>query len=133
MTDRWSRLESLFHAAADLPEAERKAFLESATPDDPSLAAEVLDLLAHDQESATPESDAPESRHHLLTRGLAHTAADLLGDTHLPTTRFGPWRLTARCVLFEHTRPIVEAIHETLQRLDAERRRRRPPRPTYDH
>ena len=87
MTDRWSRLESLFHAAADLPVAERKAFLESATTDDPSLAAEVLELLAHDQESSAPES-ALESRHHLLTRGLAPTAADLLGDMPLPTTRF---------------------------------------------
>ncbi len=48
MESRHRRLEALFLAAADLPAAERPAFLEAQCGDDPELRAAVEDLLAHD-------------------------------------------------------------------------------------
>lgn len=82
---RWELVEELFHETADLPESERAAFLSSRCAGDPSLAAEVLDLLRAD---ARPAS--------LLDRDLAHVAADLMepgASSPIPSADFGPWRL----------------------------------------
>ena len=46
--DRNSRIEELFHAAADQPAELRAAFLQNACPDDPSLRQEVHALLTAD-------------------------------------------------------------------------------------
>jgi serine/threonine-protein kinase len=47
--ERWQRIKEVFSAALELPSEERTAWLSSALPDDPSLAAEVTELLAaHD-------------------------------------------------------------------------------------
>ncbi|MGE0555003.1 MAG: tetratricopeptide repeat protein [Gemmatimonadales bacterium] len=45
---RWARCESLFHQAAELPEAERRALLERECGDDPELRSAVERLLAVD-------------------------------------------------------------------------------------
>ena len=45
MTSRWDRTWELFHAATELPETERNAYLESACEGDPDLVAEVESLL----------------------------------------------------------------------------------------
>jgi hypothetical protein len=42
---RWHRLEELFHHATALPHAERAAFLDGVSTDDPDLAAELAGLL----------------------------------------------------------------------------------------
>jgi serine/threonine protein kinase/Tol biopolymer transport system component len=60
MTDRWARLEQIYHEAADLPATERDAFLSVACGDDPNLRHDVDALLQHADtvflESAEPAS-----------------------------------------------------------------------------
>ncbi len=53
--DRHERIFELFHAAAALPEAERESFLSRESGGDDSLVTEVVDLLAHDPGSLSPE------------------------------------------------------------------------------
>jgi serine/threonine-protein kinase len=82
---RWERLQFLFHAAADLPATDQRAFLDARCGDDETLVAQTLALLAED---ARGES--------LLDHGVAVAADHLLGGTHFSpaTARFGPYRIT---------------------------------------
>lgn len=48
-TERWRRLEQLFHRAADLPDVDRAKFLDAECGDDATLRAEVERLLANDR------------------------------------------------------------------------------------
>jgi WD40 repeat protein len=51
MTDeRRARVRALFDEVAELPAAERRAFLDAACPDDPDLRAEVESLVAFDSD-----------------------------------------------------------------------------------
>jgi len=80
---RWQRIQALFHAAADLPEAERQVFLEDRCADDRSLIGEVVALL---KEDAAGDS--------VLDRGLAHAARQVLdGGPAGPQTELGPYRI----------------------------------------
>src|SRR5258706_988341 len=45
-SDRWSRIEALYHAARERDASERAAFLEAACAGDPQLRREVESLLA---------------------------------------------------------------------------------------
>ena len=63
---RWDAIQALFHAAADLPEAEQRAFLEANT-DDPGLIADVMALIVADASDAS-----------LLSRGVAGTLGTCL-------------------------------------------------------
>jgi Tol biopolymer transport system component/predicted Ser/Thr protein kinase len=60
MTDRWARLEQIYHKAADLPATERDAFLSVACADDPVLRRDVDALLQH-AETAFLEPAEPVS------------------------------------------------------------------------
>jgi serine/threonine-protein kinase len=84
---RWTRLQSLFHAAAELPSIEeRQAFLIAQCDDDPSLVAETLDLLAEDARGGS-----------ILDRGVASVARHVFppaAAAALPTEHFGPYRAT---------------------------------------
>ena len=82
---RWERIQTLFHAVADLPPNEQGAALEAARDDDPSLVAEVLALLREDAGANS-----------VLDRGLADAALRMLDRTTapLPSDRFGPYRIT---------------------------------------
>jgi serine/threonine protein kinase len=83
---RWERMQSLFHAATELPAPEQKAFLETECGDDPSLLAEVRGLL---EEDARGES--------LLDRDVAQVAHQVLegaAPPSIPLERFGPYRIT---------------------------------------
>ncbi len=62
-TDRWSRLQDLFHRAADLPPADRQTFVDVECAHDAALRDELLSLLAVDS--------APGG---LLDQGLAQVA-----------------------------------------------------------
>jgi tetratricopeptide (TPR) repeat protein/tRNA A-37 threonylcarbamoyl transferase component Bud32 len=58
MSDRWTRIETLFHEALARPAESRPAFVHTAAGDDPAVLAEVLTLLdAHAAPSAL--LDAP--------------------------------------------------------------------------
>ena len=83
-SDRWERIQDLFHQAADLPKAEQPGFLKSAC-DDEGLAADVLALLQEDSQSSSP-----------LDRGLAEVARDVFDEglpASLPFPELGPYRV----------------------------------------
>lgn len=82
---RWERIQTLFHAVADLAPNEQSAAIEAACTDDPSLVADVLALLREDA-----------GRNSVLDRGLADAALHMFDRTTapLPDERFGPYRIT---------------------------------------
>jgi len=80
---RWQRIQSLFHGATELPEPERRGFLNAECGDDPELASEVIAMLEQD---AAGES--------LLDRNLADVAHQALAVCHdIPIKDFGPYRI----------------------------------------
>jgi serine/threonine-protein kinase len=84
---RWERVQTVFHLAADLPEAERQPYVNAECADDPTLAAEVLEMLAEDARDGSP-----------LDRDVSHVARAMLdtGPTPvLPLDRFGPYRIAS--------------------------------------
>ena len=57
---RWAQVKALFHAALDLPPAERPAFVKAESKADEELAAEVESLLvAHGQAGGVPGCRVP--------------------------------------------------------------------------
>src|SRR5919199_3261202 len=48
--ERWRQVDTIFKSALELPTAERAEFVERACAGDAALRAEVLSLVAHDQE-----------------------------------------------------------------------------------
>ncbi|MGZ3479420.1 MAG: tetratricopeptide repeat protein [Myxococcaceae bacterium] len=78
---RWRRIQELFHAAADLPQAEQHAFLDSRADGDGALVDEVEALLLEDR---TPET--------FLDRSLPDVARALVGADG-PGGRVGPYRV----------------------------------------
>lgn len=82
---RWSQIQILFHHAADLPNLEQRAYLQTACGDDTVLMADVLALLEEDARGSS-----------LLDSDMAHVAHQVLDDpTHppLPSKEFGPYRI----------------------------------------
>ena len=75
-TDRWQDVAALFDRAAELPPAERAAFLDAEAGDDPALREEVEALLAFD-DGATGLLDRP-------------------APEPAPPPEAGPWRLSER-------------------------------------
>lgn len=67
--DNWERVQEIFLAAADLPEAERAAFLAAACLDDSELKAEVESLLRADTTAGEALTEAIESEASLLLDG----------------------------------------------------------------
>ena len=83
---RWARVQTLFHAAADMPAAEQRDYLESQCADDPSLVGETLSLLDEDARGAS-----------MLDHGVAAIAqrhVRPLSSSGAPSQSFGPYRLT---------------------------------------
>jgi len=78
---RWRRVQDLFHAAADLPAAEQRRFLEASSDGDTALVAEVEALLVEDR---TPGS--------FLDRSLPEVAGHLLLGSETPG-RVGSYRV----------------------------------------
>jgi tetratricopeptide (TPR) repeat protein/predicted Ser/Thr protein kinase len=82
---RWEQIQELFHQTADLPAAERAAFLAHACAGDPSLAAEVQAMVEEEGRGSS-----------LLDKGIAQVAGDMFGDadTTAPLGRkIGPYRI----------------------------------------
>src|SRR5206468_5593801 len=82
----YDRIQTLFHDVADLPDPERRAFLESACGGDDTLISDVLSMVDEDARSAS-----------LLDRDLAQVAHGVLdgGSAAIPRGQFGPYRLTS--------------------------------------
>ena len=49
--NRWERLQDAYHAALELPNAEREAFITAQSGDDADFLNELKALLAHDEET----------------------------------------------------------------------------------
>ncbi len=84
-SNRWDRIQFVFHGAADLPKSQQRAFLVSACADDESLIADIQALL---------DEDAKDSS--LLNRSMADVASEVLGDSAsrpFPFKEFGPYRI----------------------------------------
>jgi len=80
---RWRQIQSVFHDAAVLPQAERLAFLETACAGDEQLRVEVLAMLEQD-----------DGRDSLLDRSLADIAQQTLASPGPPLAKeFGPYRI----------------------------------------
>jgi serine/threonine-protein kinase len=82
--DRWARVQEIFAAAVDLPEAERDAFVARECGEDAALRDEVRSLL-----------DADTDEHSLLDAGAAKAAGELgiLDEPSRTGQRIGPWKL----------------------------------------
>jgi serine/threonine-protein kinase len=83
-SERFERIQELFHAAADLPEPERVRFLDREC-DDPEIRSEVLALIKEDARGNS-----------MLDGGLERAAQAALGGEEpasLPDQTFGPYRL----------------------------------------
>src|SRR3954471_22316737 len=81
---RWDRIQSLFHKAADLPQGEQHAYLQSACANDAALLADVLAMLREDSHQSS-----------MLDQSVAGVASDLLDADSSPLAgrEFGPYRL----------------------------------------
>jgi serine/threonine protein kinase/Tol biopolymer transport system component len=73
-TDRWRRLQDLYHAASALPAAQRVSFLDGSCDGDGALREEVESLLAHH----TREKDfLEENAVHVAARLIARDQSDV--------------------------------------------------------
>jgi serine/threonine-protein kinase len=83
-SERWERIQAVFHEALERPPTKRREFVLSCAGDDADLANEVLALVAEDEREDL-----------LLDRGLDPIAAGALaGDSH-PPRQVGRYRLGA--------------------------------------
>ena len=78
---RWDRIQSLFHDAVDLPEAERRAFLATACGGDDGLVDEVLAFIDEDARGSS-----------LLDGAVGKAANRLLGND-AAIREIGPYRI----------------------------------------
>jgi len=84
-SDRWQKIQTLFHQATNFPKAEQHVYLESQCPDDPALISEIMILLEEDACGAS-----------LLDGDIAHLAHQILSDPASappPFKEFGPYRI----------------------------------------
>ena len=82
---RWQKVQTLFHEAVELPEPDRRGFLEAQCQDDPGLVGNVLVLLDEDGRGDS-----------LLDRDLAQAADLVFNESHpasLPFKELGPYRI----------------------------------------
>jgi eukaryotic-like serine/threonine-protein kinase len=67
-SERWKRIEELYHSAEELPDEQRSSFLDDACRGDQSLAEEVESLLKH---GATPHSLLDKPAVAIVAKALA--------------------------------------------------------------
>jgi serine/threonine-protein kinase len=82
-SQRWERIQTLFHDAVELPASERHAFLKTACGDDNALMAQVLAMLDEDARGGS-----------LLDGDLTQVAKEVLSTaTAAPLKEFGAYRV----------------------------------------
>ncbi len=84
-SERWQEIETLFHLASGLPEAERGALLDHRCGDDDAMRREVESLLAADAQVFNQLERTVE--------GVFSLAAAEAGDEPLERQRIGPYRV----------------------------------------
>src|SRR4029077_13835687 len=88
ITDRWQRIERLYHAALERDATERAAFLDQACDGDDALRREVASLVASDDQA---NAFLAESAMEVEARGLAEA-----GEGSLIGQQLGAYELQAR-------------------------------------
>jgi serine/threonine protein kinase/tetratricopeptide (TPR) repeat protein len=83
--ERWDRLQKLFAEAADLPEAERRTYLDESCAGDDNLRRELERMLRADASDRT----GPEG-------AIGAVASDLLQTDKLIGAQIGPYRIVER-------------------------------------
>ena len=83
-SDRWKQIQAIFHDAVELPESERRAFVERACGRDEDFVAEVLAMLEQDSSGGT-----------IVDQGLPGIAAQLIGESRnsIVFEDFDPYRI----------------------------------------
>ncbi|MEM8559814.1 MAG: protein kinase [Bacteroidota bacterium] len=129
-SERWARLSALLLDALDQPEANRRAFLDTACADDPTLVPDVERLLAAHAESTSTD------RFEAGAVGLMPAALERAAGSPAPPQEVGPYRLVREVGrggmgavwlaeradgLFEQ-RVAVKLLRSGFARPDAERR-----------
>jgi predicted Ser/Thr protein kinase len=79
-SERWHRVEDIYHAASERPLAERGAFLANACEGDDDLRREIDELLQHEDDGSPSVLDRPMAQ-------LLHSAELAVGDM------LGPYRV----------------------------------------
>ena len=87
MSVDWQRIEDLFHRAADLPAADRAAFLSTACAGDDALRREVESLLANDD----PDNNVVQA----AVAGATEHLPDADASDNLLGKRVGPYLITS--------------------------------------
>src|SRR5437867_2397491 len=72
VTNRWNRVEELFHAALEIESAARDAFVQRETRDEEGVAAEVRRLLSHHAEDAAFEPPTAHALARVQDEDVAH-------------------------------------------------------------
>ncbi|MBZ5663113.1 MAG: serine/threonine-protein kinase [Acidobacteriia bacterium] len=82
---RWHKIQSLFHDAADLPEAQQRTFLDTACGNDRELVVEVLAMLHQDASGRSVlDRNISDIAHETLTKSVPES---------LILKEFGPYRI----------------------------------------
>ncbi len=83
-SERWEKIQRIFHDTADLPRAEQDAFLNAACGSDHDLAADVMTLLREDAAGGS-----------LLDHGVAQVARQVMVDSAslLISGELGPYKV----------------------------------------
>jgi serine/threonine protein kinase/tetratricopeptide (TPR) repeat protein len=81
--ERWEKIQELFHRAAELPETERRAFLQAASGGDASLFDSVEAMLREDGNTGS-----------MLQGPIGRIAHELIGASRgfIPAGNFGPYK-----------------------------------------
>jgi len=83
MLDNWEKVQDIFFAAADLPSAEQRRFLDSACRDNQVLRRDVDSLLVADR-----------THSHDIDQAVETAAKEIVGGDPVIGARFGPWRVS---------------------------------------
>ena len=85
-SERWEKLQEIFHGAVELPREERHAFIEASCGADAELIAKVLAMIDADQRSSSA-----------LDRAVSDIAGAVITSEHdsdLPRQQFGAYHVT---------------------------------------
>lgn len=88
MNDDWAEIEEIFHAALDLPAADRDAFIAARCPDDPGRRSEIHSLI-DEHESGSDFLSEP-----VFDAGLKALERKL--ENSLAGTTIGPYRIESK-------------------------------------
>jgi hypothetical protein len=81
--ERWKRIEEIYHAASQLPQHKRSAFLVQACDGDDSLSSEIQALLSQDEKARSfIESPAAD----IVARAIASDRAEVCEGVPAGTT-----------------------------------------------